>query len=196
MPTSSPLRRLFVRLILTAAFAGLSVVAGHAAAAKSDGFRLTSTDLKNGGRLPDAQVYNGFGRHGGNISPQLAWSGAPDGTKSFVVTLYDPDAPTGSGWWHWVVVNIPANVHELARGAGSGLAALPEGALQTRTDFGHPGYGGAAPPASETHRYIFTVYALNTDNLEVAPDTGAAAVGFMVHSALLAKATLTVRYGP
>ena len=196
MPTSSPLRRLLVRLILTAAFASLSVAAGHAAAAKSDGFRLTSTDLTNGGRLPEAQVYNGFGRHGGNLSPQLSWSGAPEGTKSFVVTLYDPDAPTGSGWWHWVVVNIPANVHELARGAGSGLASLPEGALQTRTDFGHPGYGGAAPPAGETHRYIFTVYALNTDKLYVAPDTGAAAVGFMVHSALFAKATLMVRYGP
>lgn len=190
------MRRSLVRLILAALFAGLSLTVGHAAGADAGSFRLTSTDLTEGGRLPEAQVYNGFGRHGGNISPQLSWSGAPEGTKSFVVTLYDPDAPTGSGWWHWVVVNIPANVHELQRGAGSGQAKLPEGALQTRTDFGHPGYGGAAPPAGETHRYIFTVYALGTDKLDVGPDTGAAAVGFMVHSNLLAKATLTVRYGP
>lgn len=201
MTHSSLTRRALWRAVFAVALAGLAgfaaLPAGRAEAATGgNGFQLTSTDLKDGGRMPEAQAYNGFGRHGSNISPQLSWTGAPVGTKSFVITLYDPDAPTGSGWWHWVVVNIPASVHELARGAGSGLAKLPEGALETRTDFGHPGYGGAAPPAGETHRYIFTVYALKTDTLDVGADTSAAMIGFLVHDNLLAKATLTVRYGP
>lgn len=166
------------------------------ATAASAEFSLTSNDLKDGGRMPEAQVLNGMGRHGENISPQLAWSGEPDGTKSYVVTVYDPDAPTGSGWWHWVVVDIPASAHELKRGAGSGQAELPSGARETRTDFGKPGYGGAAPPAGETHRYVFSVYALKVDHLDVEADSSAALVGFLVHANALAKATLTVRYGP
>src|SRR5215469_9122223 len=109
-------------------------------------FRLTSKNLKDGGTMPEAQVFNGMGYQGGNLSPHLAWEDAPAGTKSFVVTLYDPDAPTGSGWWHWVLINIPASINELAEGSGSGKDKLPKGALQTRTDFGAPGYGGAAPP--------------------------------------------------
>lgn len=109
-------------------------------------FRLYSNDLQDGAKMPERQVFNGMGYHGDNLSPHLAWEDAPAGTKSFAITVYDPDAPTGSGWWHWVVANIPANVHELPQGAGSGKPGLPAGAVQTRTDFGKAGYGGAAPP--------------------------------------------------
>ncbi|RTF83404.1 YbhB/YbcL family Raf kinase inhibitor-like protein, partial [Serratia marcescens] len=94
-------------------------------------FRLYSNDLQDGGTMPQTQVFNGMGYHGDNLSPHLAWDGVPEGAKSFVVTLYDPDAPTGSGWWHWVVANIPADVRELPQGAGSGKAPLPSAALQT-----------------------------------------------------------------
>jgi len=157
-------------------------------------FRLWSNDLKEGERMPEAQVFNGMGYSGGNRSPHLAWEGVPEGTKSFVVTVYDPDAPTGSGWWHWVVANIPANVKELPSDSGSGKG-LPAGALQTRTDFGAPGYGGAAPPPGPAHRYIFTVHALKVERLDVTDQASAAMVGFMTNMNSLGKATLTVMYG-
>jgi Raf kinase inhibitor-like YbhB/YbcL family protein len=157
-------------------------------------FRLRSNDLKEGERMPEAQVFNGMGYSGGNRSPHLAWEGVPEGTKSFVVTVYDPDAPTGSGWWHWVVANIPANVKELPSDSGSGKG-LPTGALQTRTDFGAPGYGGAAPPPGPAHRYILTVHALKVERLDVTDQASAAMVGFMTNMNSLGKATLTVTYG-
>ena len=157
-------------------------------------FQLTSKDMKDGERMPEAQVFNGMGYMGGNTSPHLAWEGAPDGTKSFVITAYDPDAPTGSGWWHWTVVNIPATVMELPRGAGSG-AGLPMGALQTRTDFGKPGYGGAAPPPGKVHHYVFTVHALKVAHLDLDAEASGAMVGFMTYMHGLGKATLTVTYG-
>lgn len=158
-------------------------------------FRIVSQDLTDAGSLPEAQVFNGMGYHGQNLSPQLSWSGAPPGTKSFVVTLYDPDAPTGSGWWHWIVANIPASVTELARGAGSGRAPLPHGAVQARTDFGTSGYGGAAPPRGESHRYVFSVHALGVERIEVDQHSSGAMVGFMVNMHRLATATLTVHFG-
>ncbi len=133
-------------------------------------------------------------RTGDNLSPHLAWDGVPAGTKSFVVTLYDPDAPTGSGWWHWVVANIPADVRELPQGAGSGKAPLPSAALQTRTDFGSAGYGGAAPPNGESHRYQFTVHALDVESIEVDEGSSGALVGFNVHFHSLGSATLTVMF--
>ena len=158
-------------------------------------FRLTSTDFKDGDRLPQAQVFNGMGHAGGNLSPQLAWDGVPEGTQSFVVTCYDPDAPTGSGWWHWVVVDLPADVRTLAQGAGSGRAPPPPAALQTRTDFGPPGYGGAAPPPGPPHRYIFTVHALKVASIGVGADVSPAYVGFNVHFNVLGSASLTALYG-
>ncbi|MFT8675890.1 MAG: kinase inhibitor [Acetobacter sp.] len=158
-------------------------------------FTLTSPAFVTGDVLPQAQVYNGMGQTGQNLSPALAWTGAPEGTQSFVVTVFDPDAPTGSGWWHWVVVNIPPTVTTLPEGAGSGRGGLPEQALQIRTDFGVPGYGGAAPPPGRVHRYVFTVYALDVPRLEVSADSSPALVGFMVHHHQLATASLTALYG-
>lgn len=158
-------------------------------------FTLRSNDFADGAELPNAQVFNGMGRSGDNLSPHLAWDGVPEGARSFVVTCYDPDAPTGSGWWHWVVVNIPADVRELPAGAGSGKGGLPANALQTRTDFGLPGYGGAAPPAGDRHRYIFSVHALGAEQLEVNAEASAAYVGFNVHFNVLATATLTAHFG-
>ena len=148
-------------------------------------FTLTSADFRDGDVLPDAQVHAL-----GNTAPQLSWSGAPEGTKSFAITCYDPDAPTGSGFWHWTVANIPADVTELAAGA-----ALPSGAVEGRTDFGEPGYGGAAPPAGHgPHRYIFTVFAVDADRLDVTPDNSGAVFGFNLHFHTLAKASITATY--
>jgi Raf kinase inhibitor-like YbhB/YbcL family protein len=158
-------------------------------------FKLWSDDFKDGDTLPEPHVFNGMGYKGGNVSPHLAWSGAPAGTKSFVVTLYDPDAPTGSGWWHWVVANIPASVSSLARGCGSGQGGLPRGAVQTRTDFGTHQYGGAAPPPGAPHRYIFTVYALKVDHIDVKEHSSGAMVGFMTNMNRLGSASITARYG-
>lgn len=148
-------------------------------------FTLTSNDLTDGGVLPDGQV-----QAKGNTSPHLKWSGAPEGTKSFAITCYDPDAPTGSGFWHWTVANIPADITEVAAGG-----PLPSGAVEGRTDFGEPGYGGAAPPPGHgPHRYIFTVFAVDTDRLEVTPDNSGAVFGFNLHFHTLAKASLTCTY--
>ncbi|WP_275269158.1 kinase inhibitor [Pantoea ananatis] len=156
--------------------------------------RVYSQDLDDGDKMPEKHVFNGMGYQGDNLSPHLAWEDAPEGTKSFVITCFDPDAPTGSGWWHWVVANIPAETTSLPQGAGSGKAALPAGALQTRTDFGQAGYGGAAPPAGETHRYIFSVHALDVDKIDVDEGASGAMVGFNVHFHVLASASLTVHY--
>jgi Raf kinase inhibitor-like YbhB/YbcL family protein len=151
-------------------------------------FTLTSNDITDGGVLPDAQVHAK-----GNASPHLKWSGAPEGTKSYAVTCYDPDAPTGSGFWHWTAANIPAHVTELASGASS--RGMPAGAVQGRTDFGETGYGGAAPPPGHgPHRYIFTVFAVDVDRLDVTPDNSGAVFGFNLHFHTLAKASITGTY--
>ncbi len=146
---------------------------------------LTSNDITDGGVLPDAQV-----QAKGNTSPHLKWSGAPEGTKSYAITVFDPDAPTGSGFWHWTVANIPADVTEIAAGG-----PLPSGAVEGRTDFGEPGFGGAAPPPGHgPHRYIFTVFAVDTDKLEVTPEDSGAKYGFNLHFHTLAKASITATY--
>jgi Raf kinase inhibitor-like YbhB/YbcL family protein len=156
-------------------------------------FRLISNDFTEGATLPLAYVYAGFGHHGGNISPHLAWDGVPEGTKSFVVSLYDPDAPTGSGFWHWVVVDIPGDVRRLK--ANAAVDGLPEGSRQTRNDMGSRDYIGAAPPPGPSHRYVFTVHALSVDKLPVPDDASGALVGFIAGMNTLGKATLTVKYG-
>jgi Raf kinase inhibitor-like YbhB/YbcL family protein len=158
-------------------------------------FTLSSSDVKNG-VLTEAQVLNTFGCSGGNVSPQLSWANAPAGTKSFVLTMFDPDAPTGSGFWHWVVVNIPSSAGELPNGASGSATKLPAGTLETRTDLGAPGYGGPCPPAgNKPHRYIFTLHALKVEKLDVDVQTSAALIGFNVHMQEIARATLTARYG-
>ena len=157
-------------------------------------FTVTSNSFKDGDYLPSDFILSsdfGFGCAGRNRSPHLKWSGEPERTKSFAVTCYDPDAPTGSGFWHWLLVNIPANVSELADGADSTGGKLPTGALQTRTDFGVPGYGGPCPSEGDhPHRLLFTVFAVKTDKLDVKADTSAAVVGFNLHFNTLAKAAI------
>jgi Raf kinase inhibitor-like YbhB/YbcL family protein len=178
---------------LAAAFAVFALASPAAAGGK---LTVKSADVKNGGKLADEQVFDGFGCSGGNVSPELSWAGAPKDTKSFVVTVYDPDAPTGSGWWHWVVINLPADSTGLVEGAGSTVGKLPTGAMQGRTDFGSAGFGGACPPQGhKPHRYIFTVYALKTDKLDVPADATAALVGFMINANKLGSATFTAKYG-
>ncbi|APR78923.1 Phospholipid-binding protein [Minicystis rosea] len=158
-------------------------------------FRLFSNDLHDGGVLPTAHVFNGFGHHGENRSPHLAWEGVPEGTKSLVLTMYDPDAPTGSGFWHWVVVDIPPRATELRAGAGTGSVPLPPDARQTRTDLGTAGYVGAAPPPGAPHRYVFTLHAVSVDTLPVPNDASGALVGFFTNMNKVGEASFTVTYG-
>ncbi|MCC6208460.1 MAG: YbhB/YbcL family Raf kinase inhibitor-like protein [Gammaproteobacteria bacterium] len=166
-------------------------------AADAAAFTLSSPTIPEGGTLTMDQVFNGFGCTGNNVSPALEWRGAPEGTKSFAITVYDPDAPTGSGWWHWVVYDIPAAVTALPAGAGGAdVAMLPSGAVQGRTDFGAAGFGGACPPPGDKpHRYIFTVHALKVEKLDVPADATAALVGYMLNANLLGKASFTATYG-
>jgi Raf kinase inhibitor-like YbhB/YbcL family protein len=162
-------------------------------------FTVRSNNFKDGDYLAQEHILSadyGFGCEGGNKSPHLAWSGAPAGTKSFAVTCFDPDAPTGSGFWHWLVINIPANVTELPLDAGHRSSPkLPNGALATRTDFGAPGYGGPCPPAGDhPHRYLFTVFAAGSETLQATADTSAAVIGFQLHFNTLAKAAIMGLY--
>ncbi|WP_037603346.1 YbhB/YbcL family Raf kinase inhibitor-like protein [Streptacidiphilus rugosus] len=151
-------------------------------------FTLTSNDIASGERIADAHAHHSAG--GGNASPHLSWSGAPAGTRSYAVTCLDPDAPTGSGAWHWLLVNLPATTTELPTGAG-GEAKLADGAFHTRNDLGGDGYDGAAPPPGDRpHRYLFAVHALDTDALDVAPDLSPALVGFNLTAHTLARAVL------
>jgi len=189
-------------IAVAAMLAGASI--GNAQAAKASvkakapraqgHFRVTAPDLEAKGRITAAHVFNGMGCSGQNISPALNWSNAPAGTKSFAVTAYDPDAPTGSGWWHWVMYNIPASVTSLPAGAGNGRDA-PRGSQQGRTDFGSKGYGGPCPPAGDKpHHYHFTVFALKVDKIDVPGDATAAYVGFNLNANKLATARVTGLY--
>lgn len=179
------MRKLMLVVIMLSMF-----VAGNGFAAD---LSLTSPQVSAGNMLPMEQVLDGFGCSGENISPELVWSGEPAGTKSFAVTVYDPDAPTGSGWWHWVVFNIPASVHSLAKNSGNTQAGLlPSGAVQSHTDFGNTGYGGACPPEKDgPHHYEFTIWALDVDSLGLDENASGAMVGFFLHQHQLGHAVLT-----
>ncbi len=179
------------RHAFTAAILALTVLTAQAQAAD---FSLSSPDMRGGGVLPAAQVANTFGCSGKNLSPALQWSNVPEGTKSFAVSLYDPDAPTGSGFWHWVMFNIPADVTALSAGI-SPESGAPEGAIQRRADAGDPGVLGACPPEGQTHSYVFTVTALDTDKLDLDSSASGALIGFMTNAHALAKASISVRYG-
>ncbi len=151
---------------------------------------LRSSSFNDGDYLSGKHTLSsefGFGCDGNNVSPELHWEGVPNGTKSLAITCYDPDAPTGSGFWHWVVVNIPPDTVSLREGSDT----LPGGALETRTDFGKPGYGGPCPPEGDhPHRYIFTLFSVSAESLPVDADTSAAVVGFMLNANVIEKATL------
>jgi Raf kinase inhibitor-like YbhB/YbcL family protein len=181
-----------MKKLLTLIIATLATTAANAAE-----FTLSSSDIAANATLTQEQVFNGFGCTGKNISPALAWSGAPAATQSYALTVYDPDAPSGSGWWHWVVVNIPASVHSIATGAGTVDGKLmPASSQQVRTDFGAPGFGGACPPAGDKpHRYIFTIFALKAAHLDMPADGTAALAGFMINGNTLAKASFTAYFG-
>jgi Raf kinase inhibitor-like YbhB/YbcL family protein len=163
-------------------------------------FTLESTDVAGGKQMSDAQVFDGFGMTGQNISPQLAWHGFPAETKSFAVTCFDPDAPTGSGFWHLVLLDVPASVTELATGAISGeKSGLPAGSFCVRNDYGVKAFGGAAPPAGDpAHRYVFAVHALDVDDLAsqgVDADVSPAVAGFNLRFHTIARATLIPVFG-
>ena len=160
--------------------------------------KVTSDDIKNGAVGTKEMEANVFGCNGQNQSPSLKWTGAPEGTKSFAINLYDPDAPTGSGFWHWVVFNIPVSTTSLPKNAGDVKAKLmPDGAVQSRTDYGADGYGGMCPPQGDKpHHYALTVYAVDEDKLQFAKDdqVSAAVVGFELHFHSKAKAAVNWTY--
>ncbi|HZD72047.1 MAG TPA: YbhB/YbcL family Raf kinase inhibitor-like protein [Actinomycetes bacterium] len=160
-------------------------------------FTVTSTDIQDGGTLPEPQRSGIFDAGGSDTSPHLAWSGFPEGTRGFVVTCYDPDAPTGSGFWHWAVYGIPVSVTELPTGAGSpDEVGLPEGAVQLRNDASLRHYLGAAPPPGHgPHRYFFVVHAVDTDNLEmVTEDSTPGFLGFILSGHTLARGAIVATF--
>jgi Raf kinase inhibitor-like YbhB/YbcL family protein len=157
-------------------------------------FTLSSKTL--GGEATLKEEFNGFGCMGENESPQLSWKNAPEATKSFAITMYDPDAPTGSGWWHWIVFDIPTSTTELVANAGDiKLDLTPEGTIQSITNYGAQGYGGPCPPQGHgLHQYIITVYALKTDTLGLDENTNPAVVGYYLWNNTIAKASIVSYY--
>lgn len=176
---------------IASAIAAISVAAfsGQASA-----FTLESKSVKAGAAIGEQHYWNNFGCTGGNVMPDLAWSNAPAGTKSFAVTFYDKDAPTGSGFWHWVAYNVPATTTSIAGGANGGT--LPAGAIEGNTDLGKPGFFGPCPPVGREHTYVYTVHALKVDKLEVDKAASPALVGFFIWQNALGKATIEVKAGP
>jgi Raf kinase inhibitor-like YbhB/YbcL family protein len=186
-----------IRTAARNAVLGLCLTAFASGSAWAGQFTVSSPSVMEGATIGDKHLFAGFGCTGGNKSPALAWTDAPADAKSFAVTVYDPDAPTGSGWWHWVVFNIPADTTGLKEGAGDAKGALmPAGSVQSQTDFGQPGYGGPCPPVGDKpHRYIFTVHALKVAKLPLDATASGAMVGFFLGQNAIAKATVTGIYG-
>lgn len=187
-----------ISLLSMAAIVGVAAADDTDTAASGEtkaGFTLTSTDISPDRKIDARHVFNGFGCTGENVSPALTWSDPPPGTQSFALMVHDPDAPTGSGWWHWVVYNIPADARSLPAGAGTPDGKLlPEGTVQGRTDFGVAGYGGPCPPPGRVHRYFFRLHALKVPKLELPADATAALVGFNVNANTIAVAGLMATY--
>jgi Raf kinase inhibitor-like YbhB/YbcL family protein len=191
-------RALFAGAMLTAIVlaSAQAQTASNNAEASTASFTVTSPDIANGKKIPDTAVFNSFGCNGKNVSPALSWSNAPAGTMSFALMVHDPDAPTGSGWWHWIAYNIPADVTSLPADAGDPKKNLMPGTVvQSRTDFGAPGYGGPCPPPGKQHHYHFRLYALKVPKLDVPADATAALVGFAVNANSLGMAQIVALYG-
>lgn len=174
-----------------------SALFSASAAVLAAGFQLSSPEIKAGGLIDKRFEFNGFGCSGENKSPALEWRNAPAGTMSFAITVYDPDAPTGSGWWHWSVINLPADISSLPADAGAqGDANLPAGARQVRIDYGVAAWGGVCPPQGDKpHRYIFTIHALKVPKLDIPADATAALAGYMINANAIGKASFVARYG-
>lgn len=168
----------------------LALVASSITCLDAQTFTVSSETVA--GQANEKVVFNGFGCEGKNLSPHLTWSNAPEETKSFAITMYDPDAPTGSGWWHWVVFNIPADVNEIPEAAGTVKNELmPKGVVQSMTSYGDIGYGGPCPPEGDgPHAYIITVYALKVKNLELNRKATPAMVSYYLNANVLAKTSL------
>jgi Raf kinase inhibitor-like YbhB/YbcL family protein len=176
----------------------LALSVAFAAQTSAVDLQLSSPSFAAGATIPHQYSYNGYGCSGQNVSPQLQWSGAPASTKSFALTVFDPDARSGQGWWHWVVFNIPASVSGLPKGAGAGSGdMMPRGAVQGRTDFQTVGYGGPCPPPGQKpHHYIFTLYALDMESLDVlSPLSSGPTLLKALRGHVTAKATLTGLFG-
>lgn len=179
-------------------FSGVLVLLAMATVSYARGpIKVSSKDFGPGGTIRAKQVFSGFGCSGGNRSPELRWRHVPKGTRSLAVTAYDPDAPTGSGWWHWVAYNLPPSLRELPEGSGSPDGRkMPRGSVQAVTDFGMRGYGGPCPPKGDRpHHYVFTVYALKVPHLKLPANASPALVGYYLHMEMIGKGTLTGRYG-
>ena len=180
------MKKTYLLLIICAFISTMSIGQGT--------FTLSSTSL--GGQATAQEEFNGFGCTGENQSPQLSWSNVPEGTKSFAITMYDPDAPTGSGWWHWVVFDIPADVHELATGAGQvDLKLMAAKAIQSINNYGFNGYGGPCPPEGHgLHQYVITVHALKADTLGLDANTNPEVVGYNLWNNTIEKASIVAYY--
>lgn len=174
----------FAKILLAA-----SIVAASASSFAKSTFTLSSPDIAPNQAFAQKHMLNMMGCTGDNISPAFNWSGAPKGTKSLLLTMYDKDADTGSGWWHWVVYNIPASATGFAQGS------IPAGAVEARGDGGAPHYGGPCPPMGQKHRYVFTLHALSVDALPVPPDASPAMIGMMATMNRLDKTSFTVKVG-
>jgi Raf kinase inhibitor-like YbhB/YbcL family protein len=188
-------RRVGRPLCLEFTFAAAMLIAGHASQAFADDtFAVASTSLRAGGTVDAAQVLNEGDCKGANRSPQLSWHGAPAATRSFAVTIYDPDAP-GRGWWHWAVAGIPATVDQLPENASASGFLKKLGAVEARNDFEQDGYGGPCPPPGKPHRYLITVYALSTANLRLSQGRPALMFDHEINTATLGAARMVVTYG-
>ncbi|MDX2082882.1 MAG: YbhB/YbcL family Raf kinase inhibitor-like protein [Rickettsiales bacterium] len=180
----------FASLFLTAFFVSCSINSANAK------FAITSVDIAANSTITQKHVFKGFGCTGENISPQISWSNPPLGTKSFALTVYDPDAPTGSGWWHYLAINIPANYSEFKSGfAAENKFITKDGINQIRNDFGVHNFGGPCPPKGDkVHRYIFTIFALKVEKLDVSESSSPALAGYMINQNVLAKASFAATY--
>ena len=188
------MRNLIFTLIFTSSMA--------LAANDPNAFNFASTSFKDGDTLPMKHVFNSFGCSGNNISPELHWSNPPSGTKSFAVTVYDPDAPTGSGWWHWTVFNIPVKISSLKEGEKYKPFKIEKEMItygntaEGRTDFGKSGYGGPCPPEGDKpHHYIFTLFAIKEAKLPLNKDSSGAMVGYTLNANTIEKLSITAMFG-